>query len=1259
MLMIALATAVVGTAIFLMNRGDNEATPVAASSPQEEMTVSLGETEADQALGAEGTDQASMIAQRTGPETETAVVPETVEATSESAESELALAPPQETVESGGPDLSESAETAATDMSITTVVEAEAPMTAMAVESPAPSESAERSDGPVGIDVVLEPQEEAADTRPDETLAAAVGPGPTAGPAAQPGTSALSADEAGDFKEARNAVPAPSVDETTQGAWVGAYGECGYILAAYNHDKPTCELPLLPDGTPCDPATCPSGTDITCGAGNYRGGAPLSLVDCRDLDIDGDGDQDLFYDVYAGPYNAGSTMRILENPDDTCNDVNGIWFSYPNGIGRVMKYEIGGVVGQHRMAIYMMSADNHSRRQSVQVFVGNGGDLIDDNASDPANVDYDYWGGTYEFFDVDVAAGEVITVAHTNTAGANAVVSGVFFDSGFSPLCTNGKACYSGATPDMTTRGDWVGTYGGDGYIIFNRINGPAKNLIGEAAEATTLIGGFPGTVTVDVIQNVNTWIWSIAGETCSGGGSRPAGSQNAMGYVWECNTADPRALAQPPGGCDNAQNCASAFTNPVASTWDDAGERSGSLGPDLFVDIEVDLEGLWELSIYAVDYDSGVRRQKYHLYDYHTNTPVEAPVDIGAFSGGEYVTYTLEGPFQVTLRAEYYAGANAIISGIFVDPAEGYTCEGGPVNGDCDLDDYCTYTQGGWGTTAHGSNPGSIRDAFWDEVYGAEGLVIDSAACDTHLVFAGPGSVEAFLPCGGTPAAIPADRIAPDGSVEPICVVGKGRNRSGLGVLASQITALRLNVDYSAPGVLLPEGFTGPTLRDLIIASGPFADLTVEEFLIQAQEALLCGDTEVPGLGTFPFADFNDAATAINENFDDCIDNLGFLLCPDDGGGGGPGDCAISVTKDATAGQDLNGDGLAPDLYPGDDLQFTIVVEASSDLEDVLVTDTLPTFEIAGITFDAYTVDLDSFAFTPHQDIFFPPDENTNVIWDDASNTLTFVIGDMLDGSAVSISYSVQLNLLAPIGGQMINTVVADGICLGTGVSVADYDENGIWVAPGPNNNLAGDDIGTPGFWCTHIDQSKRNSFTEDEINTWLEDINIASLWFSEEEDASELILAQGIICDAQAPDDESKLERHLLTLWFNVATANVWTDIQLGQLCPGPSDITEPRMTLPIGADPSLTVGEVVVAAEQALLTGDSANYLFWKDVADYINNAWNPIDQDGDGINGLQNDPVVTGDDRFDGLPCDPHPVEDEDSSIAEPSEGDVKD
>ncbi len=630
-----------------------------------------------------------------------------------------------------------------------------------------------------------------------------------------------------------------ATDDQTQGSWIGIYGQCAHVLAAYNHAG-QCEVPILTGEQRCEPPTCTDGSTITCDGGSFVGGVSPDLLDCRSSgDLDGDGSPDFTYDVYL-PSGDGHPNRIPVNPDGSCSAFNGLWFA---DFRSSLVYTVTGLsAGRHRMAIYLMDWDSHVRRQAVRVCVGG-------DCSAPAQVDYDFYWGAYEKFDLNISAGDEVTVEHTLTGGANTVVSGVFFDSISSSSCAD-KSCWLGAGHrDLDTRAAWIGNYGGDGYVLFNRVNNPQINLTGVAAETTTLIGGFPDVVQVLASPAATTWLWDTTDSECGTG--RDYGN-TAYGWVWGCGLQlDPRPLVNP-GTCDNAQNCA-AGGQPVAATWDDAGERS-AVNPNLFVDLEVTLPGTWRISAYAVDFDSTARRQRYHLYEWRTRTPVAncSPVDIGEFSQGKYTTWSLEGPFRVTLHVEAYEGINSVLSGLFVDPPVGETCR----RNSCDEERLCTYTIGGWGARSEGRNPGWIREANWNQVYGpAGGTLVIGPPGGNQLTFTGAGAVEAFLPCGGPAAAL--GRAWTD----PSCDSSGLRN-----TLASQVTALRLNVDYSCVGVL-----DGGCLAGVLIEAGPFAGMTVGGFLSFAESALVSGDTALPGAGPLSLSQINDAATALNERFDGC----------------------------------------------------------------------------------------------------------------------------------------------------------------------------------------------------------------------------------------------------------------------------------------------------------------------------------------------------------------------------------------------------
>ncbi|MCX6358661.1 MAG: carboxypeptidase regulatory-like domain-containing protein [Armatimonadetes bacterium] len=161
----------------------------------------------------------------------------------------------------------------------------------------------------------------------------------------------------------------------------------------------------------------------------------------------------------------------------------------------------------------------------------------------------------------------------------------------------------------------------------------------------------------------------------------------------------------------------------------------------------------------------------------------------------------------------------------------------------------YTTYTQGGWGAKPSGNNPGALLAAKFCRVYGSCGVTI--GGCKT-LRFTSASAIEAFLPQGGTARALSCSAVNPTGQ---------------LGVLAGQVLAMRLNIDFSAAGI------TQTGLGSLRIQSGAFGGLTVTQFAAIANKALGGG-----GTSGYTMSQINDAATAINENFDNGTTDNGFL---------------------------------------------------------------------------------------------------------------------------------------------------------------------------------------------------------------------------------------------------------------------------------------------------------------------------------------------------------------------------------------------
>lgn len=170
-----------------------------------------------------------------------------------------------------------------------------------------------------------------------------------------------------------------------------------------------------------------------------------------------------------------------------------------------------------------------------------------------------------------------------------------------------------------------------------------------------------------------------------------------------------------------------------------------------------------------------------------------------------------------------------------------------------CNLSGFVTYTQGGWGSPSN-SGPGKIRDANFATVF-PSGMVIGGVYTSK---FTSAANIAGFLPQGGTAGAFNTNYTNP--------------TTTSAGVLGGQVAALAMNAAYSAAGVL---GTNPLKLGSLVIVSGKFAGKTVDQFLSIANSAIGGANTG------FTFSEINDAATALNENFDNGTVNKGYLTCP------------------------------------------------------------------------------------------------------------------------------------------------------------------------------------------------------------------------------------------------------------------------------------------------------------------------------------------------------------------------------------------
>ena len=206
---------------------------------------------------------------------------------------------------------------------------------------------------------------------------------------------------------------------------------------------------------------------------------------------------------------------------------------------------------------------------------------------------------------------------------------------------------------------------------------------------------------------------------------------------------------------------------------------------------------------------------------------------------------------------------------------------------------DFCTETQGGWGSFCHGGNVGCLRNDNWDTVIGGS-LVVGKGF---NIVLSDSQAVRSFLPEIGTP------NILDENHFDPF--------HTEAGVFGGQVTALKLNVLFSDEGIGLQGPDSNISIGELAIKSGKFEGLSVRQFL-DLSEKVLGGNTSLLSDYNATVSNINDAATSINENFDDCETDNGFLenpfcvlpFC---------GDGKINQkTEQCDDGNNLNGDGCS-----------------------------------------------------------------------------------------------------------------------------------------------------------------------------------------------------------------------------------------------------------------------------------------------------------------------------------------------------------
>ena len=289
-------------------------------------------------------------------------------------------------------------------------------------------------------------------------------------------------------------------------------------------------------------------------------------------------------------------------------------------------------------------------------------------------------------------------------------------------------------------------------------------------------------------------------------------------------------------------------------------------------------------------------------------------------------------------------------------------------------------------------------------------------------------------------------------------------------------------------------------------------------------------------------------------------------------------GECPhVDVEKTASAGT----------AEVGGEIEYTIEVSNSADCDpvaDLVVTEDIPTVidPDSGDPVPAFTVNPATVVPTPISQ---------------TEDLITWDLAGLGPGESTLFTL-IALFEEASDGQEIVNTACAtadeldDPVCGSAVVAIGNVSSEA--------------DLGGPGFWCNRVRFAlaggDRITYTVEELDAFLTDIDVASATFSEIYDGSTLELTEDLLCRPQdAASAADRLARHLLTLWFNIVSGRVDPELTLGDLCPGDE-------MLPEDADATMTIGRVVLEAENEILVAepDDAILDWWKDLIDYINNA-----------------------------------------------------
>ncbi len=341
----------------------------------------------------------------------------------------------------------------------------------------------------------------------------------------------------------------------------------------------------------------------------------------------------------------------------------------------------------HQVGVYCLDWENSGRVETISII-----DAVSGNALDSRTISA-FSKGMWLLWNL---SGHV-TIRATWTAGANAVVNGLFFSppappdfsisatpssqtvsqgtgapytvtiapsagfagtvnfsaSGLPPGATASfnPASISGSgstTMTVNTAGALGGSYnisitGASGVLSHPATVGLLVNVAVPAAASfvktdTTTQGTWKGVYGADGQAIVNdSTSYSVYAQVSVSGASL---------FTWSASTTDPRALQK------------AAASDRIVAAW--------YSGTSFNLDVNLTDGNPHSVGLYALDWDNGGRAQAFDILDAASGTVLDTRT-ISAFNSGTWVVWNLRG--HVIIRVRWTAGNNAVVNGIFFGP--------------------------------------------------------------------------------------------------------------------------------------------------------------------------------------------------------------------------------------------------------------------------------------------------------------------------------------------------------------------------------------------------------------------------------------------------------------------------------------------------------------------------------------------------------------------------------------------------------------